>query len=333
MKEIVITNEKQAFDLLEKAVKKELGDKAFTLKFERWPVLEIKLEGKGYDSTITADMAAALIEVQRAVNRTYARAVHNSANARTLKDDERQDIQFKAKVKRGSSVIEVNLGDFAEKLASMVTGKMTPEQLTITVLGIAIAGASLLAYKAFLKHRTEDKQIEQTERTKMVLSQEETKRLEIFGRAMKQEPVLVQVRDDFDNARVEIIRSTGDARTLTVNNIQLDNETTRIIGNTTRTESHEVQLNGTYTIHVADLRQQDEVKLRVQRTSDGLEFLASFKDQSLHQDQIKILQDAEWNRHPVYLSINARLLRGAVTVATVIEVKLQPATPPAPPAP
>jgi len=85
-----------------------------------------------------------------------------------------------------------------------------------------------------------------------------------------------------------------------------------------------VQLNGTYLILATDLRQPDEIRLRVRNAKSGREFQAAFRDNSLHQEQIRLLQDAEWNRTKVYLSINARSLRGDITVATVVSVGRQP---------
>jgi hypothetical protein len=324
LKRIVIENEKQAFDVLEQALKDELGDQPYELAFKNWPVLEIRLTGKGYDSTITSDVAEAVVDVQRAVNRAYARTVHGTANARSLTDTERRDIQFKAKVKRGSSVVEIDLADFAEKLASAIVTKMTPEMLAITVIGLAVTGASLLAYKAYLAARTADKQIGQESIDKIALSKEETRRLEVFADAMKRAPSLAHARADFDEARGEIIRSGATANTLAVNNVEIDGETARVIGAARRAESEEVQLNGNYSILAVDLRQPNEVRLRIRNLEDGREFFASFNDHSLNQSQIGLLQNAEWHRSPVYLSINARSLRGEITVAKVVSVKAQP---------
>src|SRR5450830_764857 len=106
-------------------------------------------------------MAGALVQIQHAINRAYARTIHNTTNARSLTAEERQDLQFKAKVESGSSLITVDLGKFAEKLSTSMVDKMTPEMLTITALGIAIAGASLLALKSYFKMRTENKVVEQ----------------------------------------------------------------------------------------------------------------------------------------------------------------------------
>lgn len=324
MKQIVVRSEQQAFQLLDQALKNGFGDRPFELKFEGWPILQIRLKGPGYDSTITSDIAEAIIELQRAVNRAYARSVHGSANSRTLTDGERREVQFKAKVKRGSSLLEINLGDFAEKLATAITTKMTPEMLVLTVLGITITGASLLAYKAFLKHRSDDKQIEQATRDRIALSEQETKRMQIMADALTRVPALRHTRDDFDQAREGILRSANNARSIEVNDLEIDSEAARIISTARRTESEEVQLNGNYTILTTDLRQPDEIRLRVQNRDNGKEFFASFKDRTLDRSQVSLLQNAEWSRQAVYLSINARSLRGEITTATVISATQQP---------
>lgn len=325
MNEIVIKNEKDAFDLLQKALDHQLGDQIFSIKFDHWPLIQIKLEGEGYDSTITPDMAGALVRIQEAINRTYARTVHQSVDARGLTLEERKDLQFKAKVESGSSLITVDLGKFSEKLATGMVNKMNPELLTITIIGAAIVGASLLAYKWFLNSRSKDKVIDKTAQTQIALSQEETKRMNMIVRALAQAPELTQVQSEFDDARSEIVRATGNATKLTVNSIELDNATTKVISMVKRSESEELQMNGTYLITATDLSQPDEIKLRVKRVDDGKEFMASFHDKTLQQEHIKLLQNAEWSRSSVYLSINANSLRGEITRATVISAQLQPA--------
>jgi hypothetical protein len=320
---IVVKDEATAFKLLQKAINDELGDQPFELKFSGWPVLSIKLKGEGYDSTITADVAEALVEVQRALNRAYARAVKGTTNSRTLTDTERREVQFQAKVKKGSSLIEINLGDYAEKLATAITTKMTPDMLAITVIGLAAVAGGTLAVKWYLNGKSQDKQIESDERAKVALSQEETKRLQVFADAMVRQPALRHATADFDEARTQIMRSAGTANTITVNDVEITSETARVISTASRTESEEVQLNGTYFIMTTDLRQPDEIRMRVRNAKSGREFSAGFKDRGLHQEQIRQLQDAEWTRSKVYLSINARELRGEITTATVISVGRQ----------
>jgi hypothetical protein len=62
--EIRITNEKDAFALIQRALKDEIGDN-LNIVFDGWPRLTIILEGKEYTSTITSSMMEALVEFQR----------------------------------------------------------------------------------------------------------------------------------------------------------------------------------------------------------------------------------------------------------------------------
>lgn len=324
MEKVTISSEEDAFSLIEKALKNELADTPIELKFDNWPMLEIRLQGAGYQSTITAEMAQSLVDLQHAMNRTYARTVRHSSNARKLTDEDRRGIRFKAKVENGSSLIKIDLGPFAEKLALNVVDKMTPELLVITVLGTAATAGGVFAYKAFLKHRSEDKKISVEAEKSIAMSQEETRRLEIFANAVKSAPVLDHVREDFDEARHGIIRGTADAQSMTLSGVTVDSKTAQVVAMTKRSESKPLQLNGNYFIRKADWQIDGEVRLTISHEESNRVFVASFRDDSLKKEQTKIIEDAEWSRCHVYLSVNATELRGEITTATIVDVKAQP---------
>lgn len=269
-------------------------------------------------------MAAGLVELQHAINRSYARMVHQSTNARPLTAQERQKLQFKAKVERGCTLITVDLSEFSQRLIQSMVDKMGPEQLVIMVVGMAAVGGSLLAYKAFLRQRTEDKKIDAETQQRIALSQEETRRLEIMAKAQRAYPELAHARQDFDAARHEIVRGIGDAKTLAVNTVELDRDSARLVATAKRSETIDIQLNGTYHIKKTDWQQDDEVRLKVVNVDTGREFVASFQDRSLDGEQLKLLQQAEWNRRRVYMSINATELRGEITTAVIVRVAIQP---------
>ncbi|WP_186191284.1 hypothetical protein [Burkholderia gladioli] len=319
-----ITDEKTAFAALEKALREELGDTTYNIEFVGWPKLQIKLDGPGYNSTITSDVAEVLVDLQVAINRSYARLVHQSADSRTLTGEERSKLQFKAEVKKGSSIVNVDLGEYLKTLTHELVTKMSSEALVICVLGVAVVAGSVLAYKNYLKARSEDKKIDAETQKAIALSQEETRRLATMASVVQKEPAVAAAQVDFDDARNTLIKSVGDARHLAVNDVTIDRQTARTLATSKRTASKEAQLNGTYMIMSVDLRQQDYVKLRVQNAQDGKEFSATFQDDSLDKAQIGLLQEAEWGRTPVYLSINATILRGEVTSAGIISVTPQP---------
>lgn len=324
--DLKITSEVDAFRLIEQAVNRELGHQPYRLVFDNWPVLSIKLEGEGYDSTITSDMAAALVELQLAINRSYARVLYDYANGRALSADERNSLKFKAKVEHGSSLIEINLGEWAEKLSVALVGKMSPEMVVGTVLGCAAIAGGAFVYKAFLQQRSEDKKIEAAMRERVALSQEETKRQEILAKAIAAQPRLEYVRENFDTARTEILKGVGDADTLTVSGVTLENAFAHSIARAKRTEARQLQLNGNYEIEQVNWQQEDEVRIKVKGLDEGgRSFVASLTDQSIEKDQVALLQEAEWSRSKIYLSINATELRGEITTATIVGVTPQPA--------
>jgi hypothetical protein len=322
---INVTSEAAAFAAIKEALEKGFANKPVSLTFENWPHLEIELEGPGYKSAITSPVAAAIVDLQTALNRSFALEVHGSNSAARLTDEEKAAIQFKATVEDGCTLIKVDLGKFAETLATAITDKMTPEMLVITVLGTVALACGVAAFKAFLNARTKDKAIDSKAQTTIAMSQEETARQKILADALTKAPMLKVVTENFDEAKNALLKAISDAETLSVNNVEIDRPLAHVAVTKTRGIAKDIQLNGTYFVTETNLRHEDEIRLGLLRAQDGKTFTASFQDHSLDGDQIKLLQEAEWGRTPVFLNINGTELRGEITSARVISVQPQPA--------
>lgn len=318
--QIVIHNEQEAFAYLEAALKNELAASAVAVSFDGWPTLTIRLEGAGYDSTITPDIAEALVTLQHSLNRAYARAVHDTTNARSLTNAEKQNIQFKAKVEKGSSLIEINLGETLEKIGLELITKMTPEMTAVMVLGIGLLGAGTWVMRDYIRRRSEDKQIEENTRAKIALSQEETRRLEIVAALKASAPIMEHVHQDFDDARRDVLKGVGDASKLEVQGIPLTPKDARVVAATPRAETQHVQLNGTYRIEKIDWSQADQIRVWLVNADSARRFIATMNIANMADDQKNLFRDAEWSQAPVYLSVNATELRGEVTTAAIVNV-------------
>jgi hypothetical protein len=72
----------------------------------------------------------------------------------------------------------------AEKLATALVGKMSPEMIVGSVLGCAAIAGGVLSYRAFLRHRSEDKKIETAMQERVAMSQEETKRQAVLAKVI-----------------------------------------------------------------------------------------------------------------------------------------------------
>lgn len=319
---ITITSEAEAFAALETALSGSLGDRPVSLNFDHWPVLTMRYEGEDFDSTVTPDLAEAIIELQHALNRAYARHVLHTNNARSLTNEQRRGLQIKAKVEQGSSLINIDLGEFGKVLMNGMVGRMSSQDIMITVLGAVLVGGGYLAWKAYLKHKSEGKVLDEQTKLQLGMSQEETRRTEILAAALTKNIALRNTQADFDDARREFVRGGVEANNLTLQGLQMKASDAKTIGSSPRTASEEVQLNGHYVIQKLDWQNPEEVRMSLLSTDDSkLTFVAALKYSiELPAEQKQKLQQAEWDRMRLYMAINATRLRGEVTSARIVSV-------------
>lgn len=315
---IVIRSEEQAFELLRAVLADELTDQNPVIHFEGWPILTLRYEGKGFESTITPDIAEALLALQTAMNRAYARAVHDSGSARSLTDVERRQLQILAKVDKGSSLITIDLGKWGEALASALKDKMTSKSVAVTILGVAVIAGSVIAHKDYLQTKASIVLAENETKAKTAMTTAETERLKIMAGALEQAADLKHAAQDFNEARRKVLKAGGDAKSVTMQGVELTGAEARKIASAPRAESEDVQLNGHYVILKVDWQLQDEAKLTLSSQDGRGQFVAKFRVMTLAQDQKTKLKEAEWERKPLYMQINGTKLRGEITTATII---------------
>src|SRR5687768_4328284 len=131
-----------------------------------------------------------LLDFQHGLDRTYARIVHNKENAAHLKKSDRKEIEFKAKVSEGSSLVEVNLTELAGKFAGELIGKMEPTHLVVMVLGGMLLRVASSVLKKQIERASHDKDLSEETKKSIALSQEETRRIEILASALTSQPRL-----------------------------------------------------------------------------------------------------------------------------------------------
>ena len=318
---LTITSEAKAFQYLKLALASELENEAMTVEFRNWPVITIKLEGEGYNSTITPHLAVALVDLQAAMNRTYAQVLRGTSNANVLTNQQKQEIEFKAKVQEGSSLLTVDLGSYMSTLASGLVGKMDGTQMVATVIGLAAVAGSTLALKVFLKHRSEDRKVDLQTQERIALSQEETKRLAVMQEVMADKYLVRQAAEAFDDARHSVMKSVADASTLTVQGVEFNNAQAKAIAATPRSTAEEVQLNGHYSINKLDWTKAGEVRISISSTEESLDFTAKLNTETLTTEQMELLKASEWGRKALHFQINATRVRGDITTATIVGVE------------
>lgn len=323
---VTVESEDHAIYLLQKALYREFENTLIDLNFEDWPILRLEYKGEKFQGTITPDIAKALVDLQEVMNRVYMQAVHGTTSLIGLEQNDKRKLELVATVEEGSSLIDINLGDYAEKLATDLVGKMSSTEIIITVIGVSIVLTAGWVWKSHLKNRSETRQKELDNESRLQLSLQETERLRIVTEAMAHAPIVKKADVLAEEPRNSFVKSAIEADTLTIQ------ETATITGGdakrlhrSPRSSSQDVQLNGTYFIEGFQWAPDGETaRVRVRKKDDGTEFLANISVNALTVEQKRRFKDRTFDRSEVYLSINGTVLHDSVTTAKIVSVTDQP---------
>ena len=323
---INIANEGQAIELLRKALEDQFENENVRLNFKDWPRLRLEYKGEKFKGTITPDIAKALVELQEAMERVYMQAVHGTTSRVGLDQSEKRALELVATVEEGSSLIDVNLGNFAEKLAAEMVGKMSSTEIIIAVIGVSVVFTAGWAWKSHLKNRSEEKQLQLENESRLQLSQQETERLRIVTDAMRRSPVVQTADKLVEEPRNAFIKSATEADTFTIQGgVSITGEEARQIYRAARISSQEVQLNGAYFIEGFQWTSDGETaRVNLHNKDDGKKFMADLSVNALSADQKTRFKDSTFDRLEVYLSINGTVLHDKVTSARIVSVTEQP---------
>lgn len=178
-----IGSEDDAWRLLERWLNREEMDPE-SIDFQNWPVLQIKVRGEDYDSSLNASQMSALVDLKKTIGRAYASIAHGAYDMRRLKAEEEEQLEFTTTIRKGSSITDTDLTPLVQAVASIVT----THPLEALVAAAAI-GLLFVARPIILKHyENRAKELEVDERRRLMdfsLTHEENQQYQTFERAVK----------------------------------------------------------------------------------------------------------------------------------------------------
>ncbi len=321
-----ISNENDAFTFLETL--KSLDAEAINdveVSFDGWPVLDIVLKGKDYNSTITPPIMVGLIEFQKALYRSFALAKYNSVNINKLTNAEKDELEIKVSVSQGSSIIGIDLQKILEKFMENASSKLDKK----TIFGIAvIAGicyAGPTAYKTFLEEKRLQRQTEvksQEELAKLenvkFAEEQETKRMELLTDLVSQSTQLSNIKTYSEDSKVKLIKSLRKVDKALIEGVEVDGEVATELSKNARNKSIPIRLDGIYRVLIVDTTVPSHIRIKVKDMSNQETFTAAIFDNSLDQKYKTLIQEAEWSKLPIQLLINAKDVGGQIKGAEVI---------------
>ena len=310
---LIIRSEEDAWHALERAVAEGGFPDGLQLRFDGWPSFKLDVSGRDWNSTVPTRVMPSLLEVQKDINRAYAHIRYDDFNLRRLKEEERDDLEVVVKVKKGSSIFDADLWNQFSKMAEAAIGRMDGNQTVIAVIGVALTIMTPVVFKAWLKNRTEQREMD----TRVQLSKEETQRLQVMAEAMRQHPPLEVVRDDAVATANKLLKAARPGDNISMKGVQISAEDARELVQPERERANEIELAGDFTVLGNRTDKGDGFRVTVRRIGDGLTVSADVPKE-LPWAQQEAIQKAEWLKAAVHLEIRAEVLRESFSKAVVL---------------
>lgn len=314
---IVIRNQDQAWDVFRAAVERRDLPERFILRFEGWPAFEMRVAGKDWDSTVPTRVMSPLLEIQKDINRKYTEIAYGSANLKKLREDDRDQLEIIVKVSKGSSDFRAPLDGQLNVLAAKAIERMDSFDIAITVIGLALVWGGVEISKAWFAKRQREVEAETT----VELSKQETDRLKIFERAMRQNPVLESARQDFEDSQNRILKTLKPNDETEIKGVSLTGADAMEITQQARARAEDEEIGGIFRVLANDASKGADFKIKIARVSDGLAFNATVPVE-LDPDQKALIQRAEWSKGAflIHIDLTAKILRGSISDALVYHV-------------
>jgi len=287
------------------------------LRFEGWPVFEMRLQGKDWDSTVPTRVMAPLLSVQKDIYRTLMLIRHGRASLRYLTREDKDSLELIVRVSQGSSDYKASLHDVLNKLVKEAILKMESKDIARTLICAALVYGGIEINKAWMSSRQEAVRAEQT----MELSRQESERLKIFEHVIRQAPIAIEAQADYEASKSRLLKVAKPNDTIFLPGVQLQGYEAAELVQTERSRSEDIDIHGIFRILGNDVSDKISFQIKVARLSDGLTFVAKVSPE-LDAAKKSLIQEAEWSlgKRLVELHISASILHDSIHDASIYDV-------------
>jgi hypothetical protein len=326
---LFIRSEEDAYDFLERSQ----SESQFTftrVEFQGWPTLELSVKGDKFNQSITPSVMKGLLEFQKSIYKSFAIAKYGSSSKR-LTELEREQLEIKVSVNKGSSVFGINFTEIANHAVDQLTGILPPSEIAVVVVMIAAMAFGRSAYGIYLEDRRISRKDEvSAEYQKAVLDAltfklpQQEKRANVIEKLAEASDLNKQIYHSSQEAQHAIVKSIGAGTQGRIGDtISISKEASEILSANPRRKSTNVRLDGKYRIVRIDWSGVGVFRVRIESSENGMQLDADVEDESLDGKHKEAIKAAEWSRKPVELQINARSF-GENDYRDVVIVSAQP---------
>lgn len=309
----VVSSSEEAYALIQQALDGLLDEELVDLDIQgEWSTIRIRITGDNYHASLNGRLVRALADLQTQLNRLYAKAIYGKS-AKALSNDERDEIELVFEVSEGSSLIEVNLGDWLEKLSLAGVEKMTGTELVVAVLGIGVIYGCVKGYKMY-SDRMEKKESNDVELARI---EAQTKQHEQLMTVMSQQnetiQLAVQERKQFDD---NVLKSVPSADSVQINERMYSKEEIAEANRSERKVCDISRIDGKYMVN--SIAAKGDGFVVALESPNRPEFKASLTKDKLADIEIDKLWTAERDGTLIDLKLTARARQGVISSATLI---------------
>ena len=317
MAEIEIRNDDDIFRTLELAARDELPTDT-AIKFIEWPKFEVRIKGEDFNGGVPTRIMPALLRAQKSVNQAYSRAVYGEV--KRLSRQELRQTELIVLLEPGSTKFFADMAEIFNSISEKAMEKMSGTQIVITILGLAATASTAYIYSDYLNNSAKEKEID----FKINLSKQETERLSIITGIAENNNIINDQIGDLIETQNEILKRMDDKDQLYLNNRLIsDGITSKKLLKKPRPERMHDRFDGTFVILSVESGQvEDGYRVKVEEVSTNQKLDVLIPAHTLAEEQISILQESEWGKHPLTLQMNIVRQGEKIVEATLIKAGL-----------
>ena len=324
-----VSSEEEAWKLLSAATatdwSEEHREEPIVLDFGKWAKLNIHLPETVIDGSMTPTMMEAFIELQKAIYRSYNLVSSEPHDLRYLTSAERERLEFRVEVNKGSSDYQADFTAILEKLGLEAIGKMDSQSLVTVVLGTALIIGSVVAFRSWLQARAEtrERELDSDDRKEaMAIARAaiagNTENTKILAAAIARQPILADIDAVVEPAREKLVQAVGREGGGDLYGVPVSSSLAGELSAQKRQQSQEVLIKGKFRVVRVDTTSPDGFRVTLIGDAVSNEVTATLTEYLISTDHREAIRRAEWGKKPVYVEMKARKLRDRIIEAEVI---------------
>lgn len=315
---LTIASENDAWEVLAQALSDQIPSDLVEISFVGWPVFHLKLRGEEFQSALTPRIMEAFMQLQRDIYRTYAQSHLGRSSAASLTAEEKNSLEFFVKVGPGSTELSATFDKAIQKITQGIVSKMEPKHWVIVLISTAAIWGATSCVKTYLQDQKDARQVQAQQFAQEI----DLKRDAMLMQALDLRPELREAREDMREFYNTLLKVSARAESLDIGGHTITRELAKELVRKPKSRSHEVQLNGICRILKVDSSKERSFFVDV-RLEDGRTCTAELQEGFIAQREknLSVIRDAEWQKKPVYLTINGNELRGEITKAVIIDAR------------